>query len=94
MNDDELLKSYKSIGLTPEEMALFVRAEIIPVKVMKRAIAGINAADQCDQAGHYDYELRRALKTVLEWYQAPVFIAEFAVSKRDGWIPKWWPRPL
>lgn len=47
--------------------------DAIPIAVIKRAIAGINAADQCDQAGRYDFELRNALKTVLEWYGAPAY---------------------
>ena len=47
--------------------------DAIPIAVMKRAIAGINAADQCDQAGRYEYELRNALKTVLKWYDSPVY---------------------
>lgn len=47
--------------------------EAIPVAVMERAILGIDFADQCDQAGRSDYELRRALKTVLSWYHAPVY---------------------
>lgn len=47
--------------------------DAIPIAVMKRAIAGINAADQCDQAGRYDFELRNALRTVLKWYDTPVY---------------------
>ena len=47
--------------------------DAIPIAVMKRAISGINAADQCDQAGRYDFELRNALKTVLEWYGSPLY---------------------
>ena len=47
--------------------------EAIPVAVMERAILGIDFADQCDQTGRSDYELRRALKTVLSWYHAPVY---------------------
>lgn len=48
--------------------------EAIPIAVIKRAISGVNAADQCDQAGRYDYELRAALNTVLEWYKSPVYL--------------------
>ena len=58
----------------------------IPVCVMQRAIEGINAADQCDQAGRWDYDLRRALKTVLEWYHAPIYQEELAVCRRIGLI--------
>lgn len=47
------------------------KVEAIPVSVMEREISGICAADQCDQAGWYDYELRNALRTVLEWYGSP-----------------------
>jgi hypothetical protein len=47
------------------------KVEAIPVFVMEREISGICAADQCDQAGRYDYELRNALRTVLEWYGSP-----------------------
>lgn len=47
--------------------------EAIPVAVMERAILGIDAARQCDQAGRYDYELKSALQTVLKWYHAPVY---------------------
>ena len=47
------------------------KVEAIPVSVMEREISGIYAADQCDQAGRYDYELRNALRTVLEWYGSP-----------------------
>ncbi len=45
--------------------------DAIPISVMKSEIIGINAADQCDQAGRYDFELREALKTVLRWYETP-----------------------
>lgn len=45
--------------------------EAIPVAIMEREIAGIGAADQCDQAGRNDYELRDALRKVLKWYQSP-----------------------
>ena len=62
--------------------------EIIPICVMERAIAGIDAADQCDQAGRYDYELRRALKTVLEWYRAPIYQREVALCKKIGLLPR------
>ena len=47
------------------------KVETIPVAIMKREIAGIGAAEQCDQAGRYDFELRSALRTVLEWYSSP-----------------------
>lgn len=47
--------------------------DAIPISVMKRAIAGINAADQCDQAGRYDFKLRDALRIVLEWYGSPTY---------------------
>ena len=47
--------------------------DAIPIAVIERAIAGINAADQCDQAGRYDFELRNALKTVLKWYGTPLY---------------------
>lgn len=47
--------------------------DAIPVAVMNRALAGINAADQCDQAGRYDFELRNALRVVLEWYGSPSY---------------------
>ena len=45
--------------------------EAIPIAVIKRAIAGISMADQCDQAGRYERELRDALNKVLEWYGSP-----------------------
>lgn len=45
--------------------------EAIPIAVIKHAIAGISAADQCDQAGRYERELRDALNKVLEWYGSP-----------------------
>lgn len=45
--------------------------EAIPIATIKRAIAGISAADQCDQAGRYERELRDALNTVLKWYGSP-----------------------
>ena len=45
--------------------------EAIPIAVIKRAIAGLSAADQCDQAGRYERELRDALNTVLKWYGSP-----------------------
>ena len=47
------------------------KVEAISVAVMEREINRIGAADQCDQAGRYDYELRNALRTVLEWYGSP-----------------------
>ena len=47
--------------------------DAIPIAVMKRAITGIDAADQCDQAGRCDFELRAALKTVLKWYGTPAY---------------------
>lgn len=47
--------------------------DAIPIAVIKRAIAGINAADQCDQAGRHEFELRNALKTVLKWYNTPAY---------------------
>ena len=47
--------------------------DAIPIAVIKREIAGIYAADQCDQAVRYDYELRNALQTVLEWYDSPLY---------------------
>lgn len=52
-------------------IAYMPSVDAIPIAVMKREIAGINAADQCDQAGRYDFELRNALKTVLAWYATP-----------------------
>ncbi|MBR2587442.1 hypothetical protein IKE71_03695 [Candidatus Saccharibacteria bacterium] len=60
----------------------------IPVCVMQRAIEGINAADQCDQAGWWEYELRRALKRVLEWYHAPIYQEELEVCRCIGLLPK------
>ena len=47
------------------------KVEAIPVSVMEREISGICAADQCDQAGRYDFQLRHALEIVLEWYNSP-----------------------
>ena len=47
--------------------------EAIPITVMKRKIEGIGYADQGDQAGRYDLELRHALKTVLKWYESPSY---------------------
>jgi len=47
--------------------------DAIPIAVIKRAIAGISLADQCDQAGRWDYELRYALQTVLKWYGSPSY---------------------
>ena len=45
--------------------------EAIPISLIKQEIVGINAAEQCDQAGLYDRELRLALETVLIWYHSP-----------------------
>ena len=60
----------------------------IPVVVMHRAIKGIDAADQCDQAGSYEFRLRNSLKEVLSWYQAPVYKLEISVCCRGGFLPK------
>lgn len=88
------LAAYEDTGLTPEEITQMTKTKSIPICVMERAIKGIDAAQVCDQAGLYDYELRRALKTVLEWYRAPIYRTEVYVSKRDGWLPKWWPEAV
>ena len=63
---DEVAEVRKFINNAPT-------VDAIPIAVMKRMISGINAADQCDQAGRYDYELRNALKTVLNWYDSPLY---------------------
>lgn len=68
-----------------EHRVLF--GDVIPIAVIKRAIAGINAAESCDQAGRYDYELRRALKTVLEWYESPSYKWDLVATKQRGDIP-------
>lgn len=47
--------------------------EAIPISVIKRAVAGISAADQCDQAAASDLRLRNALETVLNWYGTPIY---------------------
>ena len=44
--------------------------EAIPIKVLEMAIVMVNAADQCDQAGHWDREHRRACRHILEWYNS------------------------
>lgn len=54
-------------------IAYMPTVDAIPIAVIKMAIAGINAADQCDQAGRYDFELRNALRTVLKWYGSPIY---------------------
>ena len=64
--NDPLLKH-----LAVNMLAQLPKVEAIPVSGMEREISGIGAADQCDQAGRYDYELRNALRTVLEWYGSP-----------------------
>lgn len=42
--------------------------EAIPLKVLKMAILMVNAADQCDQAGQWDRDHRRACQYILDWY--------------------------
>lgn len=43
----------------------------IPVKVLEMCILMINAAEQCDQCGSYDRELRAACKRIMEWADTP-----------------------
>lgn len=58
--------------------------EVIPICVMERAIVGINNAEACDQAHSSDYELRRALKRVIEWYKAPCYQWELDACRKIG----------
>jgi hypothetical protein len=44
--------------------------EAIPLKVLKMAIVMVNAADQCDQAGQWDRDHRRACRHILDWYNS------------------------
>lgn len=69
------------------------RCGAIPIDVIERAIAGCNAAIVCDQAGHWEYKLVNALKTVKEYYEAPVYILdELRVCKDAGIAINWSPR--
>jgi len=63
----EVQKTYKE---SIDQMPI---VEAIPVSVIKRAIAGISAADQCDQAAASDLRLRNSLEDVLKWYDTPVY---------------------
>ena len=58
-------------AVTEQNIEKAPTVEAIPIAVIKHAIAGISAADQCDQAGRYERELRDALNKVLEWYGSP-----------------------
>lgn len=44
--------------------------EAIPLKVLEMAIVMVNAADQCDQAGQWDRDHRRACRHILDWYNS------------------------
>ena len=57
--------------IAERETANAPTVDAIPISVIKREINGIAAADQCDQAGRYDFELRNALNVVLKWYKSP-----------------------
>lgn len=46
---------------------------VIPVKVLKAEVDGINFADQCDQASSHDFRLRNALREVLQWIETPAY---------------------
>lgn len=39
----------------------------IPASALRMAIVMVNAADQCDQAGQWDRDHRRACKHILDW---------------------------
>lgn len=60
----------------------------IPIVVIERAIEGISAADQCDQAGRSDYIRRAALKECLWWYNAPCYQWDLDVCRSNGMLPK------
>lgn len=55
-------------------------SDAIPVATIQRAIDGINFADQCDLAGCYQFELRRNLKGVLEWFRSPIYQKELSLT--------------
>jgi hypothetical protein len=44
--------------------------EAIPLKALEMAIVMVNAADQCDQAGQWDRDHRRACRHILDWYNS------------------------
>jgi hypothetical protein len=66
------------------------RCGAIPIAVIERAINGCSAAIGCDQGGAYEYELRSALKRVLEYYNAPVYVLDELRVCRQGGIPIDW----
>lgn len=39
----------------------------IPASALRMAIVMVNAADQCDQAGQWDRDHRRACEHILDW---------------------------
>ena len=42
----------------------------IPASALRMAIVMVNAADQCDQAGQWDRDHRRACKHILDWIRS------------------------
>ncbi len=80
---DEIVSKLKNKMINPQTvfintvlLGLIDKAptvDAIPVAVIKRAISGISLADQCDQAGRYELELRAALERVLKWYGSPEY---------------------
>ena len=40
---------------------------LIPASVLRMAIVMVNAAEQCDQAGQWDRDHRRACQHILDW---------------------------
>lgn len=44
--------------------------EAVPLRVLEMAILMVNAADQCDQAGQWDRDHRRACRHILDWYNS------------------------
>lgn len=59
--------------------------EAIPIDVLKHELAGISAADQCDQGNSYNRELERAIKTVLKWRDSPAYQMRLESMRRFGW---------
>lgn len=53
----------------------------IPVKVLEMCVLMINAADQCDQCGSYDRDLRWACQRIIEWSSTPDYRLTFERAK-------------